>query len=102
MFSKYKQQKNEQKKLEIKWTRIVKKWGYSDDALDALYAEGDERHGVGFRAFMNSIVVHRDTSYKKEKCDTAGRFDVLEQNKNIPQKISFADIQREQAMETTF
>jgi len=96
MFSNYKQQK----KREIKWTRIVKKWGYSDAALDALYDEGDERHGAGFRAFMDSIVVHRDTSSKKEKCDTQGRFDVLERD-NIPQKMSFADIQREQAMEGT-
>ena len=88
---------NQQKKREIKWTRIVKKWGYSDDALDALYEEGDKRHGEGFRAFMNSIVVHRDTSSKNEKCNTHGRFDVLETD-NIPKKISFADIQREQEM----
>ena len=100
MFSNYKQQKNQQKKREVKWTRIVKKWGYSDTALDALYNEGDERHGTGFRAFLDSIVVHRDTSSKKEKCDTQGRFDVLERD-NIPQKMSFADIQREQAMEGT-
>ena len=100
MFSNYKQQKNQQKKREVKWTRIVKKWGYSDNALDALYEEGDERHGTGFRAFMDTIVIHRDTSSEKKKCDTGGRFDVLERD-NIPQKMSFADIQREQAMECT-
>ena len=98
MHSNYKQQKNQQKKLEAKWTRIVQKWGHSDDALDALYEEGDEMHGRGFQAFMNSIIIHCDTStQKKQKCDTPGRFDVLETN-NIPQKMSFADIQREQAM----
>ena len=109
MFSTYKQQKNQQKKHEVKWTRIIKKWGYSDNALDALYEEGDERHGTGFRAFMDTIVIHRDTSSEKNKCDTsseknkcdtAGRFDVLESD-NIPKKMSFADIQREQAMEGT-
>lgn len=100
MFSTYKQQKNQEKRCEVKWTRIVKKWGHSDDALNALYEEGDERHGTGFRAFMDSIVVHRDTSSKKKKCDTPGRFDVLEKD-NIPQKMSFIDIQREQSMEHT-
>ena len=99
MFSNYKQQKNQQKKREVKWTRIVKKWGHSNDALDALYEEGDERHGTGFRAFMDTIVIHRDTSSEKKKCDTAGRFEVLERD-NIPQKMSFIDIQHEQAMES--
>jgi hypothetical protein len=100
MFSTYKQQKNQQKKSEVKWTRIVKKWGFSDDALNALYEEGDEIHGIGFRAFMDSIVVHRDTSSKKKKCDTPGRFDILETG-NTPQNMSFTDIQREQSMERT-
>ena len=100
MFPTYKQQKKQQQKNEVKWPRIVKKWGYSDNALDALYEEGDERHGNGFRAFMDTIVVHRDTSSKKKKCDTPGRFDVLEKYE-IPQKMSFADIQKEQAMKCT-
>ena len=95
MYSNNKAQNNQKKKSEIKWTRIVKKWGHSNDALDALYEEGDERHGKGFRAFMDNIIVHRDISSQK-KCLTQGRYDILETD--TTQKImSFAEIQKQQA-----
>ena len=48
------------KKQVAKWDRLIKKWGHLDEALDDLYNEGDESHGVGFTAYMDSIIVHRD------------------------------------------
>ena len=97
MSSTYKQQKNQAKKREVKWTRIIHKWGHSDNALDALYEEGDDRHGVGFRAFMDSIIVHRvNSSSKKNLSLTQGRYDILETD-TTPKIMSFAEIQKQQA-----
>ena len=92
----------QQKKLEVKWTRILKNWGHDNDALDDLYEQGDAIHGKGFRAFLHSITVHKDiNNVTTQDSGLGGRFDVLQDEiSSGPSKPpSFADIMREQASE---
>ena len=92
-----------------KWERLIKKWGHDDTALDALYTDGDEAHGIGFRAFLDTIIVHRDVLHTAmKKPQHAGIFDVLEIDEPLhhqhqeeterepPRTMNFAEIMREQ------
>lgn len=87
-----------QKKKEIMWNRMLINWGHSDSALDALYEEGDEIHGKGFKAYLDNIIVHRDEP-KKISNIPKGRYDVLERNSPKSQKkMSLVEIQKEQEL----
>lgn len=104
--STYYKEKKQLKKREQKWTRIIKQWGHDNSALDELYNEGDERHGTGFRAFLDNIIVHRDIIETKSQIpEETGLFDILktlpqETNTSSAKKMSFADIMKEQALNT--
>ena len=95
-------QNKQMKKNEIYWTRILKNFGHCNAVLDDLYNEGDEVHGKGFRAFLNSISVHRDIKQTEvQDSNSGGRFAALQDEQPTPTngliKKSFADIMREQA-----
>ena len=90
------------------WDRIIKKWGHLDEALDELYQEGDERHGEGFTAYMDTITVHRDKPDKRDRdrsCDRHTKkerygYDVLSDTGNPTKKsMNFMDIMKEQENE---
>tara|TARA_B100001741_G_C16122658_1_gene400781 strand:+ start:24 stop:347 length:324 start_codon:yes stop_codon:yes gene_type:complete len=91
------------KKQVAKWDRLIKKWGHLDEALDELYNEGDERHGVGFTAYMDSIIVHRDQRDRDRDFDRyqePNGYQLL--TESIPKSptntkpMSFLDIMKEQ------
>lgn len=92
-----------------KWDRIIKKWGHLDEALDELYHEGDEIHGEGFIAYMDTITVHRDKRDRDRSCDRHTKkerigYDVLSDtgyDTQCPTKksMSLRDIMKEQENE---
>ena len=97
-------EKKQLKRRQKKWTRIIKQWGHDNLALNELYNEGDDRHGTGFKAFLNNIIVHRDIiETVSQRPQETGIFDILETiqeetNTSSPKKMSFADIMKEQAL----
>jgi len=67
-----------------KWDRIIRKWGHSEAAFNELWQEGDEKHGIGFEAYMGSF--RREQNAKRERELT--RIEKEQQKEEKAKKVS--------------
>ena len=50
-----------------KWDRIFKKWGQSEAALNELGMDGDDKHGIGFQAYLRSFRSEQNAKKERKK-----------------------------------
>ena len=77
------------------WERLIKNWGSSDEALQALYDAGDEAYGDGFKKYMDSISIFRDTVAPKASSHTGSIYNNLSNNEE-PVTLSLREIMVQQ------